>query len=395
MPVLLQIGASCNWGAPGKIAEQIGLTALRHGWNCYMAHGVRYYNPTQLDSIPVVNSFQEKMHGIKSLLCDAHGLGSFFETKSFLNKIDKIKPDIIHLHNLHGYYINYKVLFEYLQHRDIPVVWTLHDCWPVTGHCCYFDSINCQKWMTECDNCPLLKSYPKSLFFDRSKVNFYLKKSLFTSIKRMIVVPVSQWLGNIISQSFLRDYPMHVIRNGIDIDVFCPSESFKKESKKKILGVASPWSKRKGLDDFIALSKNEDYEITLVGINEEQMKLLPSNIIAVKRTNNQQELAKLYSEADVFVNPTYSDNFPTTNIEALACGTPVVTYETGGSPEAIDDVTGLVVEKGNLKALICAIDKICENGKKQYKKNCRDRAIKLFDRNKVYEKYIAMYESFL
>ena len=395
MPTLLQIGASCNWGAPGKIAEQIGLQAQSRGWDCYIAHGARFFNPTQLKSISVVNSFQEKLHYLKSMLFDAQGLASTSETKVFLKNAAKIKPDVIHLHNLHGYFINYKYLFKYIQEKNIPVVWTFHDCWPITGHCCYFDSVNCEKWKNECNNCPLSKSYPKSLFFDRSRSNFLLKKELFTSIKKISIVPVSIWLGDIISQSFLNKYPISVIHNGIDIETFKPFGSYEKSSKKKILGVASPWSKRKGLEDFIALSKNSDYQITLVGIDDELRKTLPSNIITIKRTNNQQELAKIYSEADVFVNPTYSDNFPTTNIEALACGTPVITYETGGSPEALNDETGIVVPKGNLTLLKNAIDIVCGKGKDEYASKCRQRALNLFDKNKVYEKYVSIYESFL
>ena len=395
MPTLLQIGASCNWGAPGKIAEQIGLQAQSRGWDCYIAHGARFFNPTQLKSIPVVNSFQEKLHYLKSMLFDAQGLASTSETKVFLKKAAQIKPDVIHLHNLHGYFINYKYLFKYIQEENIPVVWTFHDCWPITGHCCYFDSFNCEKWKNECNNCSLSKAYPKSLFFDRSRSNFLLKKELFTSIKKMSIVPVSIWLGDIISQSFLNKYPISVIHNGIDIETFKPFGSYERSPKKKILGVASPWSKRKGLEDFIALSKNSDYQITLVGIDDELRKTLPSNIIAIKRTNNQQELAKIYSEADVFVNPTYSDNFPTTNIEALACGTPVITYETGGSPEALNDETGIVVPKGNLTLLKNAIDIVCGKGKDEYVLKCRQRALNLFDKNKVYEKYVSIYESFL
>ncbi len=402
MKKLLQINASVNSGAPGRIAEQIGQTAISVGWKSYIAYG-RNGRPSQSELIKIGSDWDIRMHGLQTRLFDRHGLASTAATREFVEQIKKIKPDIIHLHNIHGYYINIEILFRYLKDANIPVVWTLHDCWPITGHCALFTFVECDKWKTQCFSCPQKKGYPGSYFLDRSKQNYTQKRKLFTSVNDMTIVPVSNWLADIVKQSYLKDYPIRVINNGIDVNVFSPQSrdgirlKYGLADKFILLGVATEWGRRKGLHDFIELSKilKDDEIIVLVGLKEDQIKILPENIMGITRTESTQELAEFYSSADVFVNPTWEDNFPTTNLEALACGTPVITYETGGSPEAIDELTGIVVEQGNIHKLTEAINHIKLKGKQSYSEACVKRAHRLYRKEDRYREYIELYEELL
>ncbi|THE09065.1 glycosyltransferase, partial [Bacillus timonensis] len=304
---------------------------------------------------------------------------------------------------IHGYYIHVGLLFKYLKSKNKPIVWTLHDCWPFTGHCVYFDFVNCPRWKTGCYECPQKSTYPSSLMLDKSNKNFFDKKEIFTGVKNMTIITPSKWLADLVKESFLGNYKVKVINNGIDLDLFKPTESifrkkYKLENKFVILGVASPWSKRKGFESFIQLAKylSEDERIVMVGLTEKQIKHLPSNIIGINRTDSVQELAEIYSMADVFVNPTLEDNFPTTNLESLACGTPVITFNTGGSVEAIrEEKTGYIVKKGDIKAVLKKVEKIKSDGKEFYFQNCVDRANGLYDKNVKYHEYIEYYNSLL
>ena len=402
MKTLLQINVTANIGSTGRIASEIGDIALNNGWDSYIAYGQKAGSSRSV-LLKIGNDFDMAVHGLGTRLFDNHCFLSKRATISFLKKIDEIKPDIIHLHNIHGYYLNMEVLFSYLSQKDIPVVWTLHDCWPMTGHCAYFDSVNCQKWKTECKDCPLHKSYPSSIFLDRSRTNFQRKKRLIRSCKNITFVTPSQWLKEIVEESFLKDYPVKMIHNGTDVSIFKPRESTIrqkygiKEDSKVILGVASGWGKRKGLPDFFELSKmiESNEQIVLVGLSKQQLSELPPNIIGIERTENTVELAELYSTADVFANPTWSDNFPTTNIEALACGTPIVTYKTGGSPEAVSSDTGLIVEHGDIKGLYEAIKKIENQGKENFQTKCRERALLKFAKEDRFLDYLNLYRSIL
>ena len=308
------------------------------------------------------------------------------------------------MHHLHGYFINIEILFNFLKGSKIPVVWTFHDCWSFTGHCTHFEYVGCEKWKTGCNNCPQTKEYPASLFIDRSKENYLLKKDIFTSVDKMIIVPVSNWLGGLVKESFLQNYPIKVIQNGVDINIFQPISAIDRLQEKLnvkenfvILGVASPWVKRKGLNDFVELSKllKNDCSIILVGLNKKQLNNLPSNIIGLPRTESPKHLAKLYSLSDVFVNPTYEDTFPTTNLEAMACGTPVITYSTGGSVESITPETGLVVEKGDVISMLQAITTIKEKGKSTYSNLCRGHAEKYFNKEDRFKEYLILYKDIL
>ena len=395
MPKVLFINPAKNYGSTGKIIEQIGLLSKNSGWDPYLLHSSRYDNPSKLGSIKVGSTLSEKWHALMALLFDRHGLHSYQATKEAILKIKELKPDVIHLHNIHGYYINYPLLFQYLKDANVPIVWTLHDCWSFTGHCTYFDMIGCEKWKLGCHHCENLKDYPKSILCDRSAKNYSLKKDLFTSLHNVTIGPVSDWLGQMVAQSYMGKYPVRVLHNGVDLKRFRVLSPKRNDGKFRILGVALGFSGRKGLDDFNKLREilPDNYEITMVGlIGDEINKILPG-IRGIARTSTVDELVNLYNEADVYINPTYSDNFPTTNIEALACGTPVITYKTGGSPEAVDSKTGVVIEQGNVTALANAIMQMKDHPLSSA--DCRKRAEECFDKDKCFEKYIALYEEIL
>lgn len=398
MKKLLIINVTANSGSTGRIAEEIGQTAISNGYDTYFAYG-RLARESKCKLIKIGKKLNVRLHGIESRLFDNHGFSSRIATKRFIKEIEKIKPDIINIHNLHGYYINVKILFEYLNKTNIPIVWTFHDCWPFTGHCSYFDRYNCTKWKTECHSCPNKHGYPSSLLLSRAKRNFNKKRKLFSNYKKTTIVTPSNWLSDITKQSFFKGKNIVTINNGTDLTTFKIVNGNKRHSlnlqnKKIVLGVASIWDKRKGFDDFIRLNEllSDDYKIILVGLNKKQIESLPENIIGIERTESVHELAELYSMADVFVNPTYSDNFPTTNIEALACGTPVITYKTGGSPEAIDEMTGIVVEQGNINKLKEAIESVAKD-KAMYTERCRERAVNLYNKQDRFNDYINLFNS--
>jgi len=338
------------------------------------------------------------LHMFLAKLTGYNGCFSCLATKKLIKRIRQEQYDLIHFHNIHGWYLNIPMLFKYIKKHNIPIVWTFHDCWSFTGQCPHFTMVKCGHWKEGCHNCPQYRDYPQS-YVDITKIMWKLKRKWFTGVKNLTIVTPSQWLADLVKQSFLREYPIQVINNGIDLQVFKPRASnFKTkqnipETAKLLLGVSFGWGKRKGLDVFIELSKrlNDDYKIVLVGTDDSTDKLLPSNIISIHRTQNQTELAEIYTAADLFVNPTREENYPTVNMEALACGTPVITFKTGGSPEIIDDSCGIAVDCDDIDGLEFQIRQICERTKLSTQ-NCLDRAAS-FDRNKRLKEYIELYKS--
>lgn len=401
MSRLLLINVASNWGSTGRIVEGIGSLALTQGWEVYVAHGARYKNPSQLSSIQVSSKVGEWLHFVESSLFDAQGLGSRLETKRFLKKVDEIRPDIVHIHNIHGCFINYNFLFTYLKERNIPVVWTLHDCWAMTGHCTHFMRTNCQKWQTGCENCPQKMTFPKSFLFDRSKRNYTLKKELFTSMPVMHITTVSNWLKGITELSYLRKYPVTVVPNGIKTDVFKPVTSdIKKQyglqGKKILLAVAIGLDERKGLYDYIKLSEAlpGDYRLMLVGLSEKEQKALPKSIIGEKRTKGTKELASYYSSADVLLSLSYEETFGLTIAEAMACGTPAIVYDNTAQPELITPETGKVVPTGDVDAVLSAIEEVCSKPKDSYSIACRNHSLE-YDEKVSYQKYLDIYTAIL
>ena len=386
-------------GSTGRIMCEIADMSRKDGFDVYCYWGSWYF---EIKEINVKygrfgSSIENKISAVFSILTGLQNFGSIIGTISLIKKIKKIDPDIIHLHNLHLWTINLPMLFKYIKKHNIKTVWTLHDCWAFTGHCPYFDIVGCNKWKTGCYGCPQYKEYPKSLF-DNSKYMYRLKKKWFTGVKNMTIVTPSEWLAGLVKESYLRDYPVKVINNGIDLNAFKPTESdfrekYALENKCIVLGVAFGWGKRKGLDVFIELAKRldkEKYKIVLVGTDDNVDKLLPDNIISIHRTQNQTELAKIYSAADVFANPTREENYPTVNMESVACGTPVVTFNTGGSPEILDETCGAAVAKNDIGAMYNEIIRICEA--KPYSMEACIKRAKGFDKNEKFEKYIRLYE---
>lgn len=393
---LLQINVTANWGSTGRIAEGIGIAAMAKGWNSYIAYG-RYCNPSKSKLIKIGNKWNPYINYIEQRIFDNEGLGARMATRKLVQQIDEIKPDIVQLHNMHDHYVNYKILFEYLNKKNIPVVWTFHDCWAFTGHCFHFVTKKCNRWKKGCYDCPLHHCSPNTML-DCSKKHWNLKKKLFQGCKKLTIACCSQWMADFVNDSFLKDKRIEVFRNGIDLKVFKPSVgSATLASKYRVLAVASVWDKDKGLNDIPKLRNllSEDFEIVLVGLKQKQLKNLPIGVRGIQHTQNIQEMVELYSSANVFINPTYADTFPTVNLEALASGTPVVTYRTGGSPEAVDEHTGIVVEQGNVEAMASAVETICNKGKAAYTDACRQRAVEHFNKDERFEDYITLYDSLL
>lgn len=325
---------------------------------------------------------------------------NIINTLSFIKTIKKINPDLIHMHLLHDTYLNLNMFFKFLKKSNIPVIWTLHDCWPLTGQCSYFDIVECNKWKTGCHHCPQTNTYPKTFFIDNTSKLWKEKKKWFTGLKNMTLVTPSIWLKNLVEESFIKEYPVKVIYNGINLDIFKPTESdfrqkYHLENKKIILGVSYGWSITKGVDVFIKLASMlpEDYQIVMVGGNDETDKMFPDNIISIHKTYDQKQLVEIYSAADLFLNPTRQDNFPTVNIEALSCGLPVLSFKTGGCPEIINETCGSIVEKNDIDALKDEIIRICET--KPYKKEMCIKRAQQFNMTDRFNEYVDLINQLL
>lgn len=390
---VVQINSVCGSGSTGKICVSISELLTSKGIENYVLHatdGCQYGLGEQY-----MSSSQVKIQALKAKVFGNYGFQSKAATKRLLAKLEEISPDIVQLHNLHGHNVHLGMLFSYLKEKKIRTFWTFHDCFAFTAYCMYFDMAHCDKWITGCKNCPQRKKY--SWFLDRSKELYESKRALLSGLDLTIITP-SQWLADLTKKSFLKDCPVKVIHNGIDLSLFAPQKSgFREkhgisEDKVILLGVANKWEARKGLDVFLRLAESLDenkYQIVLVGTNDEVDKQLPLNVISIHRTANQQELADIYSAADYFVNPTREDNFPTVNIEALACGTPVLTFGTGGSPESIDESCGRVINQNCFEALVSTILELSE-GKPINTSACVQRA-HLFDSESKFVEYINLY----
>lgn len=396
---IVQINSTCGRGSTGKICVAISELLTQKGVENYILYS-RWSSDYPL-SIKYENDFYAKWQGLREKVFGSFGFEAKKSTKVLIQHLEEIKPDIVHLHVLHSHDCHLTMLFNYLKENHIKVFWTFHDCWALTGYCYHFDMIGCDKWKTKCNVCPEKKHY--SWFVDRSAEMHHRKKKMVEGLDLTIITP-SQWLAGVVGESFMKQYPVEVINNGIDLDVFKPFEKASEindvklkyglQSEKVLLGVADFWSVRKGIHDFIRLREKLDdsYLIVLVGVTESIQKILPKGIVGIKRTLNQQELAKIYMAADCFVNPTYEDSYPTTNLEAMACGTPVITYNTGGSPESLTSETGWIVEKGNVEELANVLTSI-DFGNKKRRQICHERALKHFSKDKCFDSYVALYQN--
>lgn len=339
---ILLVNSVCGIRSTGRICTDLADALSELGHEVRIAYGRETVPPKyEKYAFKIGNSLSVKEDMLLSRLVDNAGFNSRSATRAFVEWIKEWDPDIIHLHNIHGYYLNVEILFDYLKKSGKKVIWTLHDCWSFTGHCSYFDFAKCDAWQTGCEHCIQIREYPKSIIISRAHSNYIKKEKTFTGVPGMMIITPSYWLANIVKQSFLKEYPVLVIHNGIDTKVFKHTESdiLKRhhlEGKKIVLGVAAIWSQRKGLHFFYQLAGllPEQYRIVLIGLSKKQIEALPEGIIGFQRTDNVQELVEWYSAAEVFVNPTLEENYPTTNIEAQSCGTPVISFKTGGSTES-------------------------------------------------------------
>ena len=392
---VLEINSVCGSGSTGRIACQIADVVVHNGGEARVAYGRSYYEKgCNVPSYRIGSDIDVKIHVGLARITDRQGFYSKKATKRFVEYVKQYNPDVIHLHNIHGYYLHIPTLFNFLAEFDKPVVWTLHDCWAFTGHCAHFDFVGCEKWKTGCHHCPEKAMYPKSIFLDQSKRNWEEKKRLFTSVPNMTIVTPSHWLAELVQDSFLNKYTVQVIHNGIDLNVFKPTSSSWKEdheiTKPIVLACAAMWGQRKGYGDVLKLAESlPDYQIVIVGISEKQARKLASNIMGIQKTDSVAELVKIYSVADVFINPTYEEVLGLVNIEAIACGTPVITYHSGGSPECIDDSSGIVVPKGDINALAVAVNKILNNSIIIIR-NCIEKG-KSFNKNSKYNEYYKLF----
>lgn len=365
---VIQINSVCGVGSTGRIALDIHNSLTEQGHESFIAYGREPAKGCD-KAIRIGSNLDVNIHGLYTRIFDRHGLASKKATKKLIRTIEEIQPDIVHLHNIHGYYLNYETLFDFLKVSGIPVVWTLHDCWPFTGHCAHFTFVVCDRWKKGCFDCPQKINYPGSLFLDNSRSNYKRKKNAFTGINNLTIVTPSNWLANLVKDSFLREHEIAVVPNGIDTAVFRPvKSSFKAkhniENRFMILGVASVWNKKKGLEHFVELAGmlQQDEIIVLVGLTQKQISSLSGNIIGISRTNNVQELVEIYSAADVFLNPTLEDNYPTVNLEAQACGTYIITFDSGGSKETIIGPShGTIIPEKTTKGIRRVLNKLRKN----------------------------------
>lgn len=398
MKKLIQINTVCNTST-GKLMGDIQRKANELGYETLSIVGRRkVFQDIRCEKIGNGVSFW--IHVIINTVFDRQGYGSYFLTKKIVSRLRKEKPDIIHLHNLHGYYINLPILFDFLSKEfKGKIFWTFHDCWPVTGHCAYFTAVGCEKWKNGCNKCPNKTEYPISLFLDASGKNYEDKRKMFNSLDNLTIITPSEWLAEIVKESYLNRYPVRVVNNGIDLKKFSyrkpQNEIFIKyginKEKKTILGVASIWDARKGMKDFLLLAKSlsAEYQVLLVGLSQKQIQGLPENIVGVRRTENQEELAMIYSLAQVFMNPSLEESFSLVTVEAIACGTPVIVLDTSAVKELVCDDNGIVLSRHEPEDYMKAIRKLEE---KQLTRETIMETARKYSADAFAQKVIDLYE---
>lgn len=382
---VLYINSVCGFGSTGRIVADLTKTQDYESLVCFG----RKKDFANVNSYLFANFFDNVFGAVRTILFDNNLNICKTATKRLIRRIKEYNPDIIHLHNIHGYYVNVEMLLNFLKEFGKPVVWTFHDCWPFTGYCFHFDGIGCDKYKIRCNSCPMTFSYPFSLFKQNVQSDFDKKISLINNLENVVLVSPSKWLKNMAMMSKIKDKKMLVINNGINLDDFKPSVD--KNDKFTVLAVSNIWTVEKGMKDIEKIRELVDENIVIKVVGTDANKI--SGVENIEHTENKKELIDLYSKSHLLINPTYQDNFPTVNIEALSCGTPVITYRTGGSPEIVDEKTGVVIDKGNYKSMAAVINELRRN----YYFNsldCVNRA-KLFSKEKMMEEYKKLYESML
>jgi len=395
---VFQLNMVCGIKSTGRIASEIGKLVEADGGECRIGCGANFVPPeSEHFAVKTISVTGRRIYSLLTKLFDAEGRWNRIGTRRLLRQMEQFQPDVVHLHNIHGCYLHAGELFRYLKKKNLPVVWTLHDCWPFTGHCAYFDYSGCERWKTGCHDCPQLKSYPVCVGLDGSRRNHAWKRKLFTSLDNLTMVVPCQWMADPLGQSYMQNYPVRTIYNGVDLDAFRPVESdirqrFGLEKSKLVLAVASDWDERKGLRYLIQAAEKmgEEYRFVVIGLSKEQVESLPQGMIGIEHTANVGELVQWYSAADCLANPSMEDNMPMVNLEALACGTPIATFRTGGCPEAVDADTGIVVDKADVDGLCEAIRQLCPKTEER-KAACLKRA-QLFDSRRTFENYLNLYK---
>lgn len=395
---VFQLNTYCGIKSTGRIALDIARLVEADGGECRIGYGVPGIAPeAQPYACRVGAPWERKLHGAMRKLLDAEGYGSVLGTTGLIRDMERFDPDIIHLHNLHGCYLNLPMLFHALQQMHKPVLWTLHDCWPFTGHCAYFDACGCERWLEECHDCPQQRAYPVCIGLDGSRRNYRMKKRIFTQLDRLTFAAPCEWMAGRLRASFLGRYPVRVILNGVNREIFQPTPGdlrsrYGLERMRVVLSVASEWDERKGLRYLTQAAREmgENYRFVVIGLEQTQIDSLPQGMLGLTRTRDTAELAAWYTAADCLANPTLEDNMPMVNLEALACGTPVAVFRTGGCPEALDESCGCVVEKGDVTALCGAIARLC-NTKPSLNAACLHRAA-LFDAQDTFRAYLSLYK---
>lgn len=401
---LLLINSVANYGSTGHIVEAIGKSAQGLGWDCYLACGERYSNESSLSLFFVSSKTGQKAQMVQSFLTDRNGFSAKRATFRLIEWIKTLSPDLIHLHNLHGYYLNLSILFDFLNSADIPVVWTLHDCWPLTGHCCHFHSAGCEKWMTGCYHCPQSRQYPASLFVDQSERNYREKKALFSANRNLHLVVVSEWMKKIVGESFLKDCPITVIPNGIKTDVFRPvsinSDKLRNQyglnGKIVLLGVATRWWQEKGYEDWLELKRilPEKYAVAMIGVNsKQQVECKRLGILGLPRTESIESLVDWYSLADVCMSLSHGESFGLTMAESLACGTPVIAYGNTAQNEMVSSQTGMIAEDLNVKSVLACLETLSAN--RFSPEECRKSAINRFSEQENLRRYMDLYDTLI
>ncbi len=358
---VLMINVVCGIRSTGRICTDLATVLEEQGHEVKIAYG-RERVPKQFQkyAVRIGNDFDVMVHALRARLFDECGFGSKAITERFIKWIKNYDPDVIHLHNLHGYYINLEVLFNYLRICGKRIIWTLHDCWAFTGHTAYCDAYECEKWKSGCEKCPGMREYPVS-YIDRSMRNWNKKRRILIDIPMLTIVTPSKWMASMVKNSFLNHYNTKVIPNGIDIDRFhMVNSDFKEKNGLKgkhiILGVATAWDEMKGLSDYYKLADalGDNYKVVLVGLNKSQILDLPHNILGIEKTNSIEELVGIYSISTALVVLSKVENYPTVIIEALCCELPVISYDVGGAKEIIRN-NGVVVQKGDIQEVAQAI----------------------------------------
>lgn len=397
MKTLLQINLCVNALSTGVITEKIGCIAKENGWNSYIAYGLETYSPEGRTSsgsvsktIRIGNSFVRLLHRLINRLLIVEGFGSFFSTLLFIIKIKKIKPDVIHLHNIFNGYLNLPLFFYFLRSYNGAIVWTIHDCRAFTGYCTHFVDVNCNNWKSDCCNCPKL-----SVFKNVPKWNLLMKKRLAVNLPNVVFVSISQWMKDCLRESIWKNNKSFVIPNGVDISIFKKGEVSRLplfKDKFVVMGVASVWGRMKGIDDYLILSRliSDDTLIVLVGCD----KVFPTNIhniIALPKTKTPEELSELYNMADVVTSLSYGETFGMTIIESMSCGTPVICYDNTAQKEKVSIEVGICVETGKVAQVADAINIIKHRGKRFYSDNCVEYVRNKFNYSSVYNDYISLY----